>query len=98
MSPWLEQILMHALPIGLRLGGVLTFSPFFGSDAWPARSKAALVLVLTTMLYGVCPVPVLPLTATSVVRIALSEAVVGLLMGLTLQLVLEGAQMAGQLV
>ena len=63
MSPLLERILAHALPIGLRVGGMMTFAPFFGSDALPARVKAAFVMVLTAMLYGVCPVPDLPLTA-----------------------------------
>lgn len=97
MTPLLEKILAHALPIGVRIGGVMTFAPFFGSDAFPARVKAALVVVLTAMLYSVCPVPDVPLTAFSAVRIVLSEAVVGLMMGLSVQIVVEGAQMAGQL-
>jgi flagellar biosynthesis protein FliR len=97
MSPLLERILAHALPIGVRIGGIMTFAPFFGSDAFPARIKAALVVVLTAMLYNVCPVPDLPLTAMSAIRIALTEAVIGLMMGLSVQIVLEGAQLAGQL-
>ena len=75
----------------------MTFAPFFGSEAFPARVKAALLLVLTAMLYNVCPVPDLPLTLLSWVRMALSEAVVGLMMGLSVQLFLEGVQLAGQL-
>jgi flagellar biosynthetic protein FliR len=97
MTPLLERILAHALPIGVRIGGVMTFAPFFGSDALPARVKAALVVALTAMLYNVCPVPDLPLTALNAIRVALSEAVIGLMMGLSVQIVLEGAQMAGQL-
>src|SRR5271154_2697995 len=97
MSPLLEKFLAHALPIGVRIGGMMTFAPFFGSEAFPARVKAAFVLVLTAMLYGVCPVPDLTLTVFSAIRIVLSEAVVGLMMGLSVQFVLEGAQLAGQL-
>ena len=97
MSPLLERILAHALPIGVRIGGVMTFAPFFGSDALPARVKAALVVVLTAMLYNVCPVPDLSLTALGAIRMTLREAVVGLMMGLSVQIVLEGAQLAGQL-
>ena len=97
MPPLLERILAHALPIGVRLAGVLTFAPFFGSDALPARVKAALVLALTAMLYGVCPTPEVSLTIFSVTRMIFSEAVVGLMMGLSVQIVLEGAQLAGQL-
>ena len=36
-----EHILMHALPIGLRAGGMMTFAPFFGSDAIPRVSRHA---------------------------------------------------------
>jgi flagellar biosynthetic protein FliR len=88
---------MHALPIGLRAGGVMTFAPFFGSDAIPARVKAGFTLVLTVMLYGVCPVPEMQLTTFGWARMAISEAVVGLMMGLSVQLIFEGMQLAGQL-
>jgi flagellar biosynthetic protein FliR len=97
MTPLLEHILAHALPLGVRLAGLFTFAPFFSSDAFPARVKAALVLALTALLYGVCPTPDFSLTAFSVARMALSEAVIGLMMGLSVQIVLEGAQLAGQL-
>ncbi|MGD0963623.1 MAG: flagellar biosynthetic protein FliR [Candidatus Acidiferrales bacterium] len=97
MSPLLEHILAHALPIAVRLAGVMTFAPFFGSDAFPARVKAALVCALTALLYGVCPTPDLSLTLLSVTRLVLREAVLGLMMGLSVQIVLEGAQLAGQL-
>ncbi len=97
MSPLLERILAHALPIGVRIAGVMTFAPFFGSEALTARVKAALVLALTAMLYSVCPVPDVPLTVFSAIRTVLGEAVVGLMMGLSIQIVLEGAQLAGQL-
>jgi flagellar biosynthetic protein FliR len=97
MPPVLQQILAHAFPLGVRLAGVMTFAPFFASDAFPARVKAALVLALTALLYGVCPTPVFALTLASIARVALREAAVGLMMGLSVQIVLEGAQLAGQL-
>lgn len=97
MSPWLEHFLAHALPIGLRAGGLMTFAPFFGDDAVPARVKAGFTLVLTAMLYSVCSVPELQLDAIHWVRIVISEAAVGLLMGLSVRVVLEGMQVAGQL-
>ena len=98
MSPLLERFLAHALPIGMRLGGIMTFAPFFGSDALNIRVKAAFVIALTAMLYGVCPVPDLPLTVYKRhSRWSSAEAVMGLMMGLSVQIVLEGAQVAGQL-
>lgn len=97
MSPWLEHILAHALPIGLRAGGLMTFAPFLGDDAIPARVKAGFALILTAMLYGVCPVPEFQLDAMHWTRIVISEMSVGLLMGLSVRVVLEGMQIAGQL-
>lgn len=97
MSPWLEHILAHALPIGLRAGGLMTFAPFLGDDAIPARVKAGFALILTAILYGVCPVPDFQLDAMHWTRIVISEMSVGLLMGLSVRVVLEGMQIAGQL-
>lgn len=97
MAASLEGILAHALPIGLRTGGMMTFAPFFGSEAVSPRVKAGVTLVLTAMLYGVCPVPDMPLTVDNWVRVVISEAAVGLMMGLSVQLVMEGVQIAGQL-
>ncbi len=76
---------------------MMTFAPFFGSDAVPARVKAGFTLVLTAMLYSICPVPEIQPGALSWIRVALSEAAVGLMMGLSVQLVFEGMQIAGQL-
>jgi len=90
-------ILAHALPVGLRAGGLMTFAPFLGDDAIPARVKAGFAIVLTAMLYGVCPVPDFQLNAINWTRIVISEAGVGLLMGLSVRLILEGMQIAGQL-
>lgn len=97
MSPWLEHVLAHAMPIGLRTGGLMTFAPFLGDDAIPARVKAGFAIVLTAMLYGVCPVPDFQLNAINWTRIVIGEAGVGLLMGLSVRLILEGMQIAGQL-
>lgn len=97
MSLWLEHVLAHAVPIGLRTGGLMTFAPFLGDDAVPARVKAGFTLVLTAMLYGVCSVPAFQLDAINWTRIVISEAAVGLLMGLSVRVVLEGMQIAGQL-
>lgn len=97
MSPWLQHILAHAMPIGLRAGGLMTFAPFFGDDSIPARVKAGFALVLTAMLYGVCAVPDIQLNIANWIRIVVSEAAIGLLMGLSVRIILEGMQIAGQL-
>jgi len=71
--------------------------PFFGSVAIPARIKAILVLACTVALYPMLPLSLPPFSISSLVRLALSEVMLGLLMGLCLQFVFEGVQLAGQI-
>lgn len=96
MFPLLENMLVRGFLIGLRVAGVMTFSPFFGSSAYPTRVKAAFTLVLTALLYPVCPVPTLTLAAGDWARVVLSESVLSLAMGLCLQFIFEAVQVAGQ--
>jgi flagellar biosynthetic protein FliR len=93
----LEHILYRALPIGLRIGGIMSFAPFLGSLSIPARIKGAFTLVLTGLLYPVCAVPEAVLTPFGWTRLVLGELTLGLALGLCLQFVIEGAQLAGQL-
>jgi flagellar biosynthesis protein FliR len=90
-------MLYRAFTIGLRVGGFMSFAPFLGGASVPARIKAALTVVLTALLYPVCPVPHLLLTPFGWTRIVLVEVTLGLALGLCLQFVIEGAQLAGQL-
>jgi flagellar biosynthetic protein FliR len=93
----LEHMLYRALPIGLRVGAFVSFAPFLGSLSIPARVKAAFTLVLTALLYPVCAVPQFALTPFGWTRLVLGELTLGLALGLCLQFVIEGAQLAGQL-
>jgi flagellar biosynthesis protein FliR len=95
--PDLQSILMRAMPILLRVGGLMTFAPFFGSVAIPARVKAGFTVVLTVLLYSVCPVGAVPSSPLGWASVALSEAMVGAGMGLCLQFVFEAAELAGQI-
>ncbi len=93
----LEPFLLHAFAIGLRVAGLMTFAPFFGSTAITPRLKAILTIALVALLYPVCSVPILVLTPFAIARVALTEITLGLAIGLCLQFVLEAAQIAGQL-
>lgn len=97
MPPFAAAILSRAMPIGLRAGGMMTFAPFFGGDVIPPSIKAIFTLVLTAILYGVVPATPVSTTASGWVHVAASEAFIGLMMGLAVQLVFEGVQIAGQL-
>ena len=93
----LQRTLFHALAIALRVGGMMSFAPFLGSISIPPRVRAVFTLVLTALLYPVCPVPELSLTLLGWTRMALGEALLGLALGLCIEFVFEGAQMAGQI-
>jgi len=93
----LESVISAALFIGVRVGGVMLFAPFFSGESIPPQVKLALTVVLTALLYPVCR----PVTAgggvLAWVEVVGAEVVTGLLLGLAVQFVLEGAQMAGHI-
>lgn len=89
--------LARAAPIALRVAGLLSFAPFLGDRAIPIRIKAGLLIVLTALLVPVVQVRSVSLAPADWVRTALGETLVGLLIGLSLQAVLEGMQFAGQI-
>lgn len=93
----LENTALGMASIGIRISGLLLFAPFFGSDAIPARIKIGLVVAITVLLYPVCAPRNLELSVSGVFRVAVGELLVGLLIGLSAQLVFEAAQFAGQL-
>lgn len=97
MQSVLEQFLYHAVPIGLRIGGLMSFAPFLGNVSIPARIKVAFTVVLSALLYPICVVPPMDLSPWSWARLAFSETMLGLALGLCLQIVFESAQLAGQL-
>jgi flagellar biosynthesis protein FliR len=93
----LEEAIAAVAFVGARVSGVMVFAPFLGSSAIAPRIKVGLVVLLTAVLYPVCGPRGLSLTAAGTLRVMLSEALIGLLMGLAIQFVFEAAQFAGQL-
>jgi flagellar biosynthetic protein FliR len=98
MTNDLVHLVFRALPIGLRVGATFSFAPFLGSPSIPIRFRALLTLLVTALLYPFCDVPDQLITPAIWTRIALSEMVLGLAIGLTMQFVLEAAQLAGQII
>jgi flagellar biosynthetic protein FliR len=96
--PYLEQLILRALPIGLRVGAVISFAPFLGSPSIPIRFKGLLTLLITALLYPVSHLSYVLATPVEWTRIALSEITLGLAIGLSMQFVLEAAQLAGQII
>lgn len=94
----LESVISAALLIGVRVSGLMLFAPFLGSESLPAQIKIALTVGLTILLYPVYrPLPVAGDTL-SWVGIVSGELLVGLMLGLAVQFVVEAAQIAGQLI
>jgi len=93
----LEAILSRSLLIGVRLGSLLVFAPFFSNTAVSPRIKAGLTIILTALLYPVYPALPLPLGWPAWLSLMSSEFLVGLMMGLTLQFIFDGLRLAGQL-
>jgi flagellar biosynthesis protein FliR len=94
----LEHIIFRGALIGVRVAGVMTFAPFLGSTVYSVRTKAAFTVLLTALLYPVCPVPSEMLALGGWTRVVLSEVLLSLAMGLCLTFIFEGVQVAGQVV
>jgi flagellar biosynthetic protein FliR len=92
----LDELLAAAVFIGARVSGVMVFCPFLGSNAIPAPLKAVLTVLVTALLYPLHGPWRLDLGTWQWVGVALSEVVIGLIVGLAANFMLEGAMMAGQ--
>lgn len=97
LSFHLEKSLATITFVAARISGLLVFTPFLGSNAIAPRIKAGIVLLLTMLLYPLCPAQELPLTWSAGLRVMFSEALTGIVMGLAVQFVFEAAEFAGQL-
>jgi flagellar biosynthetic protein FliR len=93
----LQRFLMQAFPVGLRVAGVMTFAPFLGSTAIPARIKALLTLAITALLFPVVTARSVAIQPSNLVQIGATEAFLGLALGLMIQFVFEALQIAGQI-
>jgi flagellar biosynthetic protein FliR len=98
VGPGLEVVIGRIVVVGARVSALMVFAPFLASATIAPRIKAGFTVVLTALLY---PVVAADLTAVSVAgawRIVGGELVIGLILGLTLQFIFEGVQLAGQII
>lgn len=98
VSALLREYFFPALFVGLRVAGLMSFAPFLGNQALPTRVKAILTIGITVLLlpsYALRPVPI---SVSSWLATALAEAALGVLMGLSVQFVFDGFQLAGEVV
>ena len=93
----LEKLVAGVMFAGMRVGGLMVFAPFFGSDSISLPVKAGFTVAVTALLYPVYAGLGIATNLTGWIRVAGGEAVIGLLLGLTLQFLLDGAGLAGQI-
>ncbi|MBZ5655254.1 MAG: flagellar biosynthetic protein FliR [Acidobacteriia bacterium] len=92
----LERTLTAWMIAGSRVTGLLMIAPFLGSAGVPARIKVGIAFLLTIFLVPLVPPPSSALPAPSIALVMLGEFAIGFLVGFTLQLFFEAAQLAGQ--
>jgi flagellar biosynthesis protein FliR len=92
----LIHVMGAVLTIGIRLTGVMMFAPFFGSVAIPARVKAMFVLAMTALLYPMVSAQIPELTISQWPMVIFVELMIGAGVGVVMNLVFDGVQMAGQ--
>lgn len=98
MGLGLETMIGRLMTVGARVSAMMVFAPFFGSITIAPRIKTGLAIALTALLYPLVG-PSLPvLSGTMGWKVAGGEVIVGLIMGITLQFVFEGVELAGQVV
>lgn len=98
MGPELELAVGRLMTIAARVSALMVFAPFLGSATIAPRIKTGLAVALTALLYPVVGQNLPPLSGAMAWKVAGGEFVVGLMMGLTLQFVFEGLELAGQIV
>ena len=95
--PDIQQIVTAMTFTGTRVGGIMIFAPFTGSDSIAAPVKAVLTLLVTALVYPVSGIAGVSADAVGWIRVAAGEAVIGLALGLLLQFSFEAVQFAGQI-
>ena len=98
MGSGLEMVIGRALLVGARVSALMVFAPFLASATIAPRIKAGFTVALTALLYPVVAPSLPALSGALGWQVAGGEFVVGLIMGITLQFVFEGVELAGQVV
>src|SRR5579863_6463702 len=93
----LDQLLAATVFIGARVAGLMVYCPFLGSDAMPTPLKASFTLLITALLYPLHGPLQLNLNSWQWVGVGLSEVIIGLVLGLTANFMMEAPMLAGQI-
>src|SRR5450432_538653 len=100
-TPMLPQVdfnnMFPTFLLGVRLGGLMTFAPFLGNPSIPIKVKSGLTFVLTALLAPAYTARMGHNIPDNMVAVIAGELLIGMGMGMTIELVFDSARFAGQL-
>jgi flagellar biosynthetic protein FliR len=84
----------------IRISIIFQMLPFFNSRVVPILVKAGLSVIMTIILFPVINISIVefPHTTFGMMRLILSEFIVGIILGLLVMIFFEGVRMMGQMV
>jgi flagellar biosynthetic protein FliR len=84
----------------IRVSAILVMFPFFNSRVIPTLIKAGLALMITIVLFPVINTKIVefPGTLLGMVQLILAEVIIGMTLGILVQIFFEGVRMMGQMV
>ncbi len=84
----------------IRVSAILVMFPFFSARVIPTLIKAGLALVITIVLFPVINNKLVefPGTLLGMAQLILAEVIIGIILGLMVQMFFEGVRMMGQMV
>ncbi len=88
------------LLILIRVSTILLMFPFFSARVIPVLSKAGLAIIVTIILFPVLnhEMVAFPETVLGVMQLIIAELIIGIILGLLVQVFFEGVRMMGQTV
>lgn len=97
-----EQMLMQTLDqaggVFLRVGGFFMAMPLFSGPAVPVRVRLILALTVTWLILPLAPPARMALLGPEGVLVAVEQLLLGVAMGMVLQIVFQATLMAGQMI
>ena len=84
----------------IRVSAILVMFPFFSARVIPTLIKAGLALMITIVLFPVINEKIIkfPGTLMEMAQLILAEVIIGMILGLMVQLFFEGVRIMGQMV
>ena len=98
MGSGLETMIARFLMVGARVSALMVFAPFLASATIAPRIKAGFALALTALLYPAVAADLPSVSGGKEWQMAGGEFLVGLILGMSLQFVFEGVELAGQVI